>query len=186
MTIRPYKARDLARSALLTAVRNRRSGPCRAPLKGTTRPCARGSGFACESDGDDSEVRVRLRAAGGAKHPRLGPRSGNFAGFKGSRGQFHEKIGASFYNPNRPESSCFLSDVFLACMYGARGRHHTVHKWSLGQRPVLSAWKHAPFSKKMSNENKFPLKKSKIAPKWGVRTRGVFFCLGGPEHEVGR
>ena len=38
-------------------------------------------------------VRVRLRAAGGgAKHPRLGPRSGNFAGLKGSRGQFHEKI----------------------------------------------------------------------------------------------
>ena len=28
-------------------------------------------------------VRVRLRAAGGAKHPSLGPRSGNFAGFKG-------------------------------------------------------------------------------------------------------
>ena len=36
-------------------------------------------------------VRVRLRAAGGVQS-RLGPRSGNFAGLKGSRGQFHEKI----------------------------------------------------------------------------------------------
>ena len=32
-------SRDSARSALLTAIRNRRSGPCRAPPKGTTRPC---------------------------------------------------------------------------------------------------------------------------------------------------
>jgi hypothetical protein len=39
MMIRPYKPRDSARSALLTAVRNRRSGPCRAPPKGTIRPC---------------------------------------------------------------------------------------------------------------------------------------------------
>ena len=70
-------------------------------------------------------VRVRLRAAGGAKHPRLGPRSGNFAGFKGSTGHFHEKIGASFYNPNcqNPAVSCLM--FFLACVYGARGRHHT-------------------------------------------------------------
>jgi hypothetical protein len=35
----PRKPRDSARSVLLTAVRNRRSGPCRAPPKGTTRPC---------------------------------------------------------------------------------------------------------------------------------------------------
>ena len=42
MMIRPYKPRDSARSALLTAVRNRRSRPCRAaPRKGTTRPCGR-------------------------------------------------------------------------------------------------------------------------------------------------
>ena len=33
--IRPYKPRDSARSALLTAVRNRRTGPCSAPPKGT-------------------------------------------------------------------------------------------------------------------------------------------------------
>ena len=38
-------------------------------------------------------VRVRLRAAGGVQstNPRLRPRGGNFAGFKGVRGQFHEK-----------------------------------------------------------------------------------------------
>jgi len=56
--------------------------------------------------------------AGGAKHPRLGPRSGNVAVFKGSTGQFHEKIGASFYNPNRqnPAVSClmFFSPVCMA------------------------------------------------------------------------
>jgi hypothetical protein len=37
-------------------------------------------------------VRVRLRAGGwGAKHPRLGPRSGNFAGLKGSEASFMRK-----------------------------------------------------------------------------------------------
>ena len=94
----------------------------------------RGSGSACESgDGDDSDGQGAPQGGGDldfifrlrAKHPRLGPRSGNFAGLKGSRGHFHEKIGASFYNPNcqNPAVSCLM--FFLACVYGARGRHHT-------------------------------------------------------------
>ena len=66
-------------------------------------------------------VRVRLRAAG-VCNPRLGPRSGNFAGLKESRGQFHEKIGASFYKqPQPPESSYFVSDVFFSLVCMARG-----------------------------------------------------------------
>ena len=54
MTIRPYKPRDSARSALPTAVhvRSRRSvGPCRAPPKGT----------ACLSDICLSKIRDKIR-----------------------------------------------------------------------------------------------------------------------------
>ena len=36
-------------------------------------------------------VRVRLRAAGGAKHPRLGPRSGNLRGLRGLEAIFMRK-----------------------------------------------------------------------------------------------
>ena len=87
-------------------------------------------------------VTVRVRTSGrrgGAKHPRLGPRSGNLAGFKGFRGQFHEKIGASFYNPNRqnPAVSCLMFSRLSVW----RERETPRHKWSLGQQPVLSAWK---------------------------------------------
>jgi len=96
---------------------------------------ARGSGSACESDGDDSDGQGAPQGGGGVQKNRLGPRSGSFAGFKGSRGQFHEKIGASFlYHPNRQNSSCFLSDVFSRLSVWREGETPQ-HKWSLGQRP---------------------------------------------------
>ena len=87
------------------------------------------------SDGDDSDGQGAPQGGGGVQKNRLGPRSGSFAGFKGSRGQFHEKIGASFlYHPNRQNSSCFLSDVFSRLSVWREGETPQ-HKWSLGQRP---------------------------------------------------
>jgi hypothetical protein len=82
-----------------------------------------------------------LRAAkGGTKHPPV----------SASRGQFHEKIrkviSASFSRQTQPpESSYFLSNVFLACVYGARGRHTTAQMKSRTTASVecVEAW---PFS----------------------------------------
>ena len=52
---------------------------------------ARGSGSACESDGDDSDGQGAPQGGGGVQSPRLGPRSGNFAGFKGLEASFMRK-----------------------------------------------------------------------------------------------
>ena len=66
--------------------------------------------------------------------PLFSPRSGNFA-----RCQFNEKRSASFStNPTARVQLFLLSDVFLACVYGARGRDTPQRKWSLEQRLVLS------------------------------------------------
>jgi hypothetical protein len=146
--------------------------------KHTARPdkVPRGSGSAFESDrrGDSDgqgALRVRLRAAGGC-NPRLGPRSGNFAGLKESRGQFHEKIGASFYKqPQPPESSYFVSDVFL-CVW--REGETPQRKWSLEQRPaVLSAWNLRLFR----GQKKAP--KSRRTRGGSAGVRNPFFRHGG-------
>jgi len=60
MMIRPYKPRDSARSALLTAVRNRLSGPCRAPPKGTTRPWLRPLTGAVNTRGAHEHVDTKI------------------------------------------------------------------------------------------------------------------------------
>ena len=52
---------------------------------------SRGSGSACESDGDDSDGQGAPQGGGGVQSPRLGPRSGNFAGFKGLEASFMRK-----------------------------------------------------------------------------------------------
>ena len=54
-------------------------------------------------------VRVTALEGGGVRStPLFSPRSGIFAGFKGSRGQFHEKISASFRDkPNRQNPAIF-------------------------------------------------------------------------------
>ena len=131
------------------------------PTRHPRRPAASHPGAAAplaKVTGMIVTVRVRLRAAGGAKHPRLGPRSGNFAGFKGSTGHFHEKIGASFYNPNcqNPAVSCLM--FFLACVYGARGRHHTaqMESWTTASVECVETCAFSPFSeaKKIQNRPK--------------------------------
>jgi len=135
----------------------------------------RGSGSACESDGDGSDGQGAPQGGPGgvrgvqstlvSARARQLPRSGNFAGFKGYTGQFHENIGASFYHPTQPpESSCFLSDVFaivvFACLW--REAETSQHKLSLGQRstlrPVLSAWKNMRlFSRAKKISGMYPL-----------------------------
>ena len=73
----------------------------------------RGSGSACESDGDDSDGQGAPQGGGGgAKHPRLGPRSGNFAGLRSLEAIFMRENRRVILQPQPPESSCFLSDVF--------------------------------------------------------------------------
>jgi hypothetical protein len=56
-----------------------------------------------------------------------------------------------------------LSDVFFSRLCVWREGETPQRKWSLEQRPVLSAWKHAPFPYFRGQ------KKPKIAPKMGVR-----------------
>ena len=135
----------------LSPIPLRCSCPWARRVPGAAAPLAKVTGVIVSLSGCASERR------GGAKHPRFGPRSGNFAGLKESRGQFHEKIGASFYNPNHqnPAISCLMCFSRL-CVW--REGETPQRKWSLEQRPVLSAWRHAPF--------RGPTK-PQIAPKWG-------------------
>ena len=96
--------------------------------------------------------------------PLFSPRSGIFAGFKGSRGQFHEKISASFStNPTARIQLFFLSDVFLAWMCMARGGDTPKRKWSLEQRLVLTVEcvEACSFPRALKAQNR---------PKMGVRT----------------
>ena len=79
--------------------------------------------------------------------PLFSPRSGIFAGFKGSRGQFHEKIGASFYNRKIARIQLFPFWYFSRLSVWREGETPQ-RKWSL-ERPVLSAWKHGAFSEPM-------------------------------------
>jgi hypothetical protein len=122
---------------------------------------ARGSGSACESDGDDRSD--GQGAPQGGRRVQSTPVSARAAeilrGLRGldSRGQFHEKIGASFYNPNRqnPAVSCLM--FFLACLYGARGRHHSTN--GVLDNGHVECVETCAFSRGPN--------KSKIALKWG-------------------
>jgi hypothetical protein len=140
-------------------------------LKLPSRPrpgSRRVSGSAYESDGDDSDGQGAPQGGGGCKAPPSRPaqRTFSFAGFKGSRGQFHEKIGATFYNRKIARIQLFPFWYFSRLSVWREGETPQ-HKWSLGQRLVLSAWKHAPFFDGQKNPNR---------PKVGVRTHVFATC----------
>ena len=123
------------------------------------------SGSACESDGDDSDGQGAPQGGGGVQSTPVSARAAEILRVLRSvvyRGHFHEKIGASFYNPNRqnPAVSCLMS--FLACVYGARGRHHTatstaqMESWTRASVECVEtcAFSHFPRAKKIQNRSK--------------------------------
>ena len=98
-------------------------------------------------------LRVDLRAH---RVEREGLGGVNIPHVKGSTGQFHEKMGASFYHPNRqnPAVSCLM---FLSPVCGARRRHHSTN--GVLDNGHVECVEACAFFRGPN--------KSKIAPKWG-------------------
>ena len=125
-------------------------------------PGAAAAPLAKVTDGDDSDglmtVRVRLRAARGVQSTPVSARAAEILrGLReGSTGQFHEKIGASFYHPNRqnPAVSCLM---FFSPVCGARRRHHSTN--GVLDNGHVECVEACAFFRGPN--------KSKIAPKWG-------------------
>ena len=141
---------------------SRQTSHTAAPRRELVRPFTpRGSGSACESDGDDSDGQGAPQGGGGVQSTPVSARAAEILRVLRSvvyRGHFHEKIGASFYNPNRqnPAVSCLM--FLLACVYGARGRHHTaqMESWTTASVECVETCAFFPFSeaKKIQNRPK--------------------------------
>jgi hypothetical protein len=139
------------------------------PERRLHRPRDSDSGQACEGDGGDSDGQGTALEGGGCGAPPYLVRAAEILrGFKGSRGQYHEKISASTLfldkpildKPNRKNPAIFPVWCFSRlCVYMARGGDTPQRKWSLEQRLVFECVEACPFPR----SNKAP----KIAPKWG-------------------
>ena len=119
-------------------------------LKLPSRPrpgSRRVSGSAYESDGDDSDGQGAPQGGGGCKAPPSRPaqRTFSFAGFKGSRGQFHEKYRCVILQPQNRQNPAVSFLVFFSPVCMARGGDTIAQMESWTTARVLSAWKLAPF-----------------------------------------